>query len=332
MNNYRKKISISKKLKFFKSQMNIIILGAGAIGSFYGAKLSKLNDVTLIARKAHADNINKNGLKITGLENKTYKLKAETEIKRIESDTLILLTTKVYDSKKAIDDIKNLVKEDTIILCLQNGLYSENIVKNIVGKKCLVLRAVTNFGAAFLKPGVIQYNNYSYTAIEKNQKAKIFARHASERVREITRSQLIAKIFAKCGLNGYVSENVKADMWKKLIMNCVLNPITAILKIENMGIVDEKLNSLKKLIVNECLKVAEKDSVKFNIDFVKEINETFKNSRNISSMYQDLTKGNQTEIDYLNGAVVKLGRKYGIKCPVNQSLVNIIKEMEKNSL
>ena len=312
--------------------MNIIVLGAGAIGSLYGAKLSKLNDVTLIARKEHANNINKNGLKIMGLENKTYKLKADKEIKRIESNTLILLTTKVYDSKKAINDIKNLIKKDTTILCLQNGLYSENVVKNIVGKKCLVLRAVTNFGAAFLKPGVIKYNNYSYTAIEKNKKTKIFARHASERVRKLTRSQLIAKIFVDCGLNGYVSDNIKTAMWKKLIMNCVLNPITAILKIENNGIADERLNPLKKLIVDECLKVAEKDGVNFNIDFVKEINETFENSRNISSMYQDLTKGNHTEIDYLNYAVVKLGKKYGIKCPVNLALVNIIKEMEKNSL
>ncbi|MBI2647135.1 hypothetical protein HYW99_01545 [Candidatus Woesearchaeota archaeon] len=137
--------------------MNIIVLGAGAIGSLYGAKLSKLNNVILVARKEHANNINKNGLKITGLENKTYRLKAITEINKIEDNTLILLTTKVYDSAKAINDIKNLIKKDTIILCLQNGLYAENIVKEIIGKKCLVLRAITNFGAIFLKPGVIDY-------------------------------------------------------------------------------------------------------------------------------------------------------------------------------
>ena len=102
--------------------MKIIILGAGAIGSLFGAKLSKSNNVILIGRKQHVDKINKNGLKITGLENKKYKLTAKTKINKIEKNTLILLTTKVYDNKKAINKIKNLVKKDTIIQCIQNGL------------------------------------------------------------------------------------------------------------------------------------------------------------------------------------------------------------------
>lgn len=292
--------------------MNIIVLGAGAIGSIFGAKLSKLNDVTLIARKKHADSINKYGLRITGLENKTYKIKVATEINEIKENTLILLTTKAQDSEKAISSIKALVRNDTTILCLQNGLYSENIVKKIVGSKCLVLRAVTNFEAAFLKPGIVKYNSYSYTAIEMSRKSKE-----------------IAENFKQCGLNGYVSKNIKYDMWKKLIFNCALNPVTAILQVENKGIADERLNSLKKLIVDECLEVAKKDGIAFNLDFVETINKVFKNSTNISSMQQDLMKGKMTEIDYLNGAVAKLGRKYGIKCPANEALTAVIKEMEK---
>ncbi|MBI3035354.1 ketopantoate reductase family protein [Candidatus Woesearchaeota archaeon] len=292
--------------------MKIMVLGAGAVGSLYGAKLSKLNDVTLIARKEHADRIKKYGLKITGLEDKTYWLKTAAKINKIEYNTLILLTTKVYDSEKAIGSIKNLIKKGTVILCLQNGLYSENIAKKILKNKCLVLRAITNFGAVFLEPGAVKYNSCSYTAIEKSQK-----------------SREIAGNFKKCGLNGYVSESIKADMWKKLILNCVLNPVTAILKVENKAIADESLNPLKKLIVGECLKVAKRDGLVLKIDFVKAINKEFKGSMNISSMQQDLMKGKQTEIDYLNGAVVKLGGKYGIKCPVNEALAEIIKEMEK---
>lgn len=288
--------------------MNIIVLGAGAIGSLYGAKLSKLNDVALIARKEHAGSIKKHGLKVVGLENKTYRLNAATKIKKIEDNALILLTTKAYDSSRAINGIKNLIKKGTIILCLQNGLYSEDIVKNIIKNRCLVLRAVTNFGAAFLKPGVVQYNNHSYTSIEKSE-----------------RSAEIAENFRNCGLNGYVTGSIKVDMWKKLILNCVLNPLTSILKVRNKDIADERLNPLKKLIVDECLKVAKNDSVTFNFDFVKAINAAVKDSKNISSMQQDLIKGKHTEIDYLNGAVARLGKKYGIKCPVNEALTEIIK-------
>ena len=290
--------------------MNIIVLGAGAIGSLYGAKLSKLNDVTLVGRKRHADSIKKHGLKITGIENGTYKLKASIKISKIKENTLILLTTKVTDSEEAAKNIKNLIKKDTVILCLQNGLYSENAVKRIIGKKCLVLRAVTNFGAAFLNPGSIKYNNYSYTAIEKSG-----------------RSEEIAENFRQCGLNGHTSKNIKYDMWKKLVLNCVLNPITAILEVKNNGISDERLDPLKNLIIDECLNVAKKNGIWIDLD-VKQLNNAFKSSLNISSMQQDILKGRKTEIDYLNGAVAQLGRKYGIECPANEALAEIIKSME----
>lgn len=292
--------------------MNLIILGSGAIGSLYGAKLSKLNDVLLVGRESHVNAIGKSGLKTRGMENALLRLKASTKIGRINDNTLILLTTKVHDSKNAINAIKDLVKKDTIILCIQNGLGSEDIPKGILKDKCVVLRGVTNFGAAFLEDGVIEYNNYGYTAIE-----------------ESPASGEIAENFTKCGLNAYVSKNIKEDVWKKLILNCVLNPVTAILRIRNGAIADESLNPLKKLVIDECLRVAEKDGVKFDFDFLKAINEGIKNSKNISSMQQDLLKGRKTEIDYLNLAVAEMGKKYGLKCPANESLVAIIKEMEK---
>ena len=292
--------------------MKIIILGAGAIGSLYGAKLSKLNDVTLVGRQKHVNKINKDGLKIVGIEEDTYKLKATAKIENIENNTLILLTTKVHDNKKAINTIKDLIKKDTIILCMQNGLYSENIVKDIVGDRCLVLRGITNVGTTFLEPGKVQFSTLSSTKIENSNISKELAENLD-----------------KCGLKCSVSENIKQDIWKKLILNCVLNPVSAILKVENGKIADENLNPLKKLIVDECLKVAEKDDVRFDIDFVKIINDVVKDSRNLSSMYQDVLKGKKTEINYLNGAVVELGKKYGIKCPVNEALVMIVKGMGK---
>ena len=185
-----------------KAEMRVIVLGAGAIGSLYGAKLSKLNDVTLIAREEHARQINRKGLKIEGIESETYNVKAATKIQKIENGALIALTTKARDSEKAVNSIKGLIKKDTIILCLQNGLYSEDAVKKIVRGRCLVLRAITNFGAIFLQPGIIRYTSYSYTSIEKSEKSKE-----------------IVDNFSKCGLNAYVSVDIKKDMWKKVVFN-----------------------------------------------------------------------------------------------------------------
>src|SRR3989338_5458561 len=115
--------------------MSIIIFGAGAIGSLYGAKLSKLNDVLLIGRESHVNAINKNGLATRGMENQNYKLKASAKIDKIDDSSLILLTTKVHGSRNAINSIEDLIRKDTIIMCIQNGLGSENIVKEIIKGK-----------------------------------------------------------------------------------------------------------------------------------------------------------------------------------------------------
>lgn len=291
--------------------MKIIILGAGAIGSMYGAKLSKLNDVILAGKKKHVGAISRKGLKVTGVENKTYNLKAFTKINRIEKNTLIILATKVYDSEKAIRPIKKLLRKDTIILCLQNGYGSEDIIKKIIGKKCLVLRGITAVGISFLKPGEIRMNNIGYTAIEKSQK-----------------SMVIAENFSECGLKAYVSKNIKEDVWKKLIINCILNPLTAILKVRNKELASREFKPLRKIISEECVKVAGEDGVRINPKFIEDKISRIGRSDNLSSMYQDLLKGKKTEIDYLNGAVVKIGKKHGIKCPVNESMADAVKLLE----
>ena len=117
-------------------------------------------------------------------------------------------------------------------------------------------------------------------------------------------------------------------MWQKLVVNCVINPINAITRSEVGAIADERLRPLKQLIVDECRRVAAVDGVELAADFVDRIDRQYAPSRNLSSMQQDLLKGRRTEIDFLNGAVVRLGAQYGIGCPVNEALTMIIKAME----
>ncbi|UCE44353.1 MAG: hypothetical protein JSV57_02430, partial [Candidatus Bathyarchaeota archaeon] len=144
----------------------IFILGAGAIGSSYGALLSRKNDVTLIGNIAHVHAINSSGLKLSGDVQERYCIKVETEIKEIPSNSLILLTTKAHDSTRAIEKIKNLLKEDTAILILQNGLGNKDLVKGIVGDEVKVLRGLVKIAAEFLEPGKITFWN-GETVLEK---------------------------------------------------------------------------------------------------------------------------------------------------------------------
>jgi 2-dehydropantoate 2-reductase len=291
--------------------VNIIVLGAGAIGSVYGAKLSRGNDVTLVGRPAHAAQINSRGLQITGLEESVYRLRAVTALEAMPPEALVLLTTKASDSEAAVRSIAALVRADTTLLCIQNGLYVEDLPKSIVGDRCTVLRAITNLGAIYRTPGVVELKALSSTSIEQSRA-----------------SAAIAETFRAGGLEATVSPRIKDEMWRKLIVNCVINPVNAITRTEVGAIADHRLDPLKRLIVDECVSVARRDGVEFDEDLVDAINRRYAPSRNLSSMQQDLLQGRRTEIDFLNGAVVRLGETFGIPCPVNQALTTIIRQME----
>lgn len=291
--------------------MRIIVLGAGAIGSTYGARLSKHHPVTLVGGAAHVEAINRDGLVMQGHMQETLRLPAVTRLDRIEPGTLILLTTKVNNNAAAVDPIVPLLPPDTVILCVQNGLYSEEIVKRLVGDRALVLRAITQVGGVLVRPGVVDNTVAGYTLVEDHP-----------------RSRALATLLTDAGLDGRVIADIKKEMWRKAVFNCVINPTTSLLGCEVGGIVDPRLNALKRQIVDECLAVARADGVTFDEDFVALIDRVFAGARTIASMRQDLMKGRKTEIDHMNGAVARLGDTFGLPCPVNAAMTTMIKYLE----
>jgi 2-dehydropantoate 2-reductase len=297
---------------------HIVVLGAGAIGSVYAAKLTPRHAVTIVARPDHVAAIARNGLRLTGREELTCRPQATPRVPPLGSATLVLLTTKVSDNRAAAAELSSRVRDDTVVLCVQNGLGSEDVVKDVLGGRATVLRAVTQFGAIFREPGIIDYKVAGHTLIEQSP-----------------HSDAIAALLTDSGLDGRVSPNIRAEIWRKLIFNCVINPITSMLGTEVGSIADARLDPLKRLVVDECLAVARADNVTgidYDEDFVKTIADVFGPSRNIASMRQDLERGKLTEIDFMNGAVVARGRQLGIDCPVNASLAAIIRAMEASRI
>jgi len=292
--------------------MNVLVYGAGAIGSVYAARLSDRHAVTVVARQAHVDAINRDGLRLVGCEERMCRVRAATRVDAIAPDTLVLLTTKVNGNRAAAEALAPLLRPDTIVLCVQNGLHGERTVRDVVGDRGLVLRAITQFGAIFQEPGVVDLKVVGYTLVERHP-----------------RSGAIADLLTASGLDGRISPDIDVDVWRKLIFNCVINPITAINGLLVGGIADPRLDPLKQLVIDECLAVARADGVVFDVDFQQALREQFGPSRNIASMRQDLMKHRPTEIDHMNGAVVDLGRRHGVACPVNAALVAIIKAMEE---
>ncbi|MCA1659199.1 MAG: 2-dehydropantoate 2-reductase [Verrucomicrobiaceae bacterium] len=291
--------------------MQIIVVGAGAIGSLYGAKLARDNDVTLIARAEHASAINAHGLKVEGREPQTVRVRAATHVEQLGRDALVLVTTKVPATAAALSPLAPLIRDDTTIVSLQNGLGSEMRVRDAVGVGGVVLRGITQFGAIYERPGVIRYMVAGHTILEQHE-----------------RSHGLAQTLNAAGLDCRISPDIAADIWQKLIFNCVVNPITAIIGCEVGGIVSPGLDRLKQLVISECRAVAAAEGIHFETDLLARINEVYAGSRNIVSMLQDLRRGRPTEIDYLNGVVVELASKHGLQAPVNASLATIIKAME----
>lgn len=290
--------------------MQIVVIGAGAIGSVYGAKLSARHDVTLVGRPEHVRAIQQNGLRLEGGTVGTYPVNATTRLESVARGALLLVTTKVNDTAEAMAPVAPLLPADATVLCVQNGLYSERIVRDLVSGEVVTLRAITQFGGSVRTPGVVSDVVNGYTLVEPHERASG-----------------LAAILTESGLDGRVTDNMKRDMWRKVIFNCVINPITAIVGSPVGGISAPGLVPLKRLVIDECLAVARADGVEFDVDFIEVIDEIFGKLTNVASTLQDLSKGRTTEIDHLNGAVAALGAGYGIDCPVNRALTAIIKVM-----
>jgi 2-dehydropantoate 2-reductase len=291
--------------------MQIAVIGAGGIGSVYGAKLSVHHDVTVVGRPDHVNAIQQQGLRLEGGTAGTFTLKATTHLESVAPDSFVLVTTKVNDSASAIAHVVPLLHPSVTILCVQNGLYAERIVRDLVGDRAVTLRAITQFGGTLGAPGVVTNVVNGYTLVEQHERAPA-----------------LAAVLTECGLDGRITADMKRDMWWKVIFNCVINPITAIVGSPVGGISAPGLVPLKRLVIEECLAVARADGVTFDVDFVTLIDEIFGKLTNLASMRQDLLRGRRTEIDYLNGAVAALGGTYGIDCPVNRALATIVRGLE----
>ncbi len=289
----------------------IIVLGAGVIGKSYGALLSLKNDVLLIDTPEVVNGITTKGITIiTDDVEKKFYLKAQVNLTEIPAKTLILLITKAHQSESAIRPIVQLLCKETTILILQNGLGNEEIVKKIVNDRAQVIRGIVNLGAWEIEPGKIHLTirETIIDAIEPADK--------------------IMQMFNDSKLPTRISTNFKQELWQKVIFNCVVNPLTAILRVRNYQIGSPELKKIRHEVIQECLKISAAESVCLSDNITDKIDQAIQSYTNYSSMYQDIIKGNKTEIDFLNGKIVELGKKYNIPTPYNEMLYALIRFLE----
>jgi len=298
--------------------MNILIFGAGAIGSLFGALLSKRNNVLLIGRKSHINVIKKNGLEIKGLTNFNFKINAVSSVDNVPfTPDLLILTVKSFDTKTAIKQAKEILNKDTTVLSLQNGLDNIEKISEIVESK-KIIAGTTTHGAFFSKPGIIKHTGTGETILgELNEKKDDQLKN-------------VIKIFNEASIKTKESKNIINDVWKKAIINSSINPLTAIFRCKN-GHLSENLilENLLEMICEESVNIANADGINLsypNILF-KTIEVVKNTSDNFSSMLQSILSKKRTEIDSINGKLIEIGRKNKVSTILNEILVYTIKSL-----
>jgi len=303
--------------------MKIVIVGPGAMGCLLAAFLSKSKEEIWILdhNKERAENINKSGINLVGLSGEWHcNPKTSTDTKDIGIADLLILCVKSYDTKTAITHSKGLIGENTSVLTLQNGIGNIEIISEIIEPQS-VIGGVTNLGATLLEIGKIRHAGKGETVIGRSD-GKITVGMRS-----------IRELFNKVGLETRISKDIKALLWSKLIINTGINALTAITRLNNGKLIEfEGSRRIMREAVTEAIRIAKRKRIKFIYDDplakVEAVCEA--TAGNISSMLQDVLREKHTEIDSINGVIVRLGQELGIPVPTNTLLVDLVKTIESS--
>lgn len=306
--------------------MNILIFGAGGVGSVVGGFLTRMgHDVTLIGRSWHLDEVDRKGLRITGIWG-DYHIKA-LETRRSLSELssggkpfdLIFLTVKSYDTESAVAELARWVGPQTTLVSLQNGLGNiEAALQKIPAERYLAGRLI--FGVE-LEPGVAKVTvNADDVLIGSPTPAKPI-RSAVE----------VAHVLASAKIPARAVPNILTAIWAKVIYNCALNAICSLHQMPYGRILEsDQTRAQMEAVVRECYAVGRKMSVVLDPPdadaFLRLLKEKLipKTAAHLPSMLQDLRRGKRTDIEALNGAVVRYGRELGVPTPENEHLTGVI--------
>jgi 2-dehydropantoate 2-reductase len=301
--------------------MKTVIIGAGAMGSLFGGLLTLSEEEVWLVDiwKDHIDTLCSKGLTLEEKgTSKVIRVNATSDVVSIGKADLVIFFVKTYHTEKAVSDALVLQKQDTVFLTLQNGLGNEEAICKKVDRKNAML-GVTNHGATLLGPGHIRHAGWGKTYIgELDGKM-------TDRVTEI------AQLFRKAEIETEASSNIQRLIWDKLLINVGVNALAALTGLKNGQLLDyPETMRLMEALVSEAVEVAKRTGLQIDENPMNRVKAVIEATReNRCSMGQDLDYKRRTEIDAINGAVVKEAARMGISVPYNQMITHLIKVIEK---
>ena len=294
----------------------IAVMGAGAVGCYYGGMLARAgHEVTLIGRPNHVDAIQRDGLLLDTQSFKEHvRLQASTEPSAVAGATLVLFCVKSTDTESAAAAIRPHLLPGALVLSLQNGV--DNAVRLQAALPDQEVAASVVYVATEMPgPGHVKHNGRGELVIAASPN-----------------STEAAALLAAAGVPTDISANVEGALWAKLILNCAYNALSAITQQPYGQLVQgEGVQDVIRDLVNECLAVAQADGITVPGDVwqaVERIAQTM--PQQLSSTAQDLARGKRSEIDHLNGYVLRRGEVLGIATPVNRVMHTLVKLLEES--
>ncbi|MBH0203563.1 MAG: 2-dehydropantoate 2-reductase [Nitrospira sp.] len=294
----------------------ILFVGAGSVGGFFGAHLAKDNPhVSFLLRPKTLEAVKQNGLTIRSAGG-TFTVRPHTasDARELPRPDLVVLGVKAYDLDEVMDQIEPVLTDTTVILTLQNGIDTEDRIIARINRDGVV-GGVAYIYSKIAEPGVIDHYKKGAVAIGE------LMGYESERL------LAIRDLFAAAGIPCHLSKDIRRAKWEKMCWNCVFNPITVLINDRVAKALDHsEMTGVIRQIVGECAAVSAALKVPLPLDMSERVVKASQEIRDIhTSMYDDWKAGRRTEIDYLNGFIVEQGRALGIPTPVNEALTAMIK-------
>lgn len=302
--------------------MKIAVVGPGALGCLLSGFLKNKTkeEIWLFDRSPErAKKIRDDGIRIEGMSaNLTVKIDATADAKEIGACDVVILCVKSYSTEDACKDIKELVSDNTHVLTLQNGIGNVQVLNDHFGTE-KVIAGITNHGSTLLGAGHVRHAGKGDTIIGK----------ANGKLSGALKD--ISGILTKAGFDTKISKDIDSVIWSKLIINVGINALTAITRLNNGRLIEyEEVRQLLRSAVQEAVKVVKRKRIKLAYDDpIQKAESVCKaTGANVSSMLQDVLNRKRTEIDFINGAIVRYGKGLSIATPVNEVLTNLVKTIE----
>ncbi|WP_135821808.1 ketopantoate reductase family protein [Halostella litorea] len=294
--------------------MDVVVYGAGSLGSLVGGLLAREHDVTLVGRDPHVATVRESGLRVDGAVSGDVRPDATTDGTGLTAD-LAVVTVKAFDTASAARDLAT--GDYGAVLSLQNGLGNEAALAEHVD--CPVLAGTATYGAVLREPGRVECTGVGELTVGPHEGGDSAA------------AGRVARAFRRADLRVTVADDMPRRLREKLAVNAGINAVTALARVENGELLDGPASDLARTAARETARVARAEGIslpnRVALAAVEEV--ATATADNDSSMYQDVRDGHRTEVDAINGSVVDCADEHGIDVPVNRTLTALLRAWER---